>query len=1552
MDSVAPSASHSPKHASADDLTSESDVFLPRSKYFVTRHAPPDEPRRILQEWDQLGLEDKFMYHAYPCLSDFHASLFGEQVMCSLELPNSPQGLEMSTFLSSNFESSSEGVVVSKGRSGAIMQGYLDKRPLTKGADDQFVPSAFKPYKRRYFILKNQQLIYYKVPPLNEQTKEVGKWSLTGAAISLQDKELQLKINNDTKVYSLRGVEGVNMKDWYDLLCSETNIKTFSHDTPVVVPTSPASTSSPASRTATPVSSSVISQRLPRAGSSYGSSALFKSRSRRSESFSQVLPQRLKSQAKSASNTVLSHMMNSPQRSRFFEDIDVDLPIAPLLSLQPEPTCRPIRIIIKPQQLSFKFFRENSDCFYFRIAIYDFDRRLKVSEDFTYMVSQRGAQSQKDHLADMADWTKMNSVNEGQGLNFELPKLGTDNFHTAQDSQRGVFSLSRPSPGLHVVVWISKQLQDHSAKVAEPFLISRELTESEKETFNKKSRDRKKEWSPAFHQTFLWGCFPLFEKHSKLKDHYQLIPYSTRTVERFYRVDGDVQNPFDIFKQMEYALQPGSFAILPETMKEVLHISASFELFMPPKDVRYPTIRPDLTLRHAEWSGDASLPNLDALHLEISSGIIPREVMEFNQFGPPSELSTFVYIYPKALNLMKNVTDFNMNVVLKVSFKRDDSNVHEGDPTGTFFISRAWEADWKFFTLADTTVKCIQPLFHDELKALIPFPFKKGDHFLFSFFKVNRLKTSWFSSKSSQPTTFPLMGIPFHPDTFSYKTIGHCVVPVANLFTSSNLAKSAILSEDVTCDIGELPLYCELQPGYLSKLEGSERPLSVVEQCMFSLSFRVVSPWCSLDYDIINFFAISNVDLELRKRFDWMPDLPASVRENLPEKQKHHVLWLCYHSRKSKPLECCKLFPVLMDSLIRNFFDLFCSPRSNSSEALLSNLMGLFTGDNLGSKLASEASVNVSDANDLLSEALKVLEQLKPLPKSCSGRSEAYALFSYDRESFQSTYLRQTTRKDSEERHSVLTSLGPILETDIKSSVMNSVCWEMMFSCVHLIQKINQIRDGVTYKNMQGHDLLARQYLRTHFDLPTNPRSTPIASFPNMILFSLICAIEYLIDRKGSEPCIIPLSEEIKSEKPVFASVWHSVSPQISVPSSSVKPNDVAIISAMNMISQSWFWLGSVLKSMVLMSQQHQKASHSDSSRRDAHSFFRENSKTVDFIELLVISSSKFLSCITRCNMQRNFKDSGSEENDMVCLLDEIELKDLANCLNDSIVRFLLDLFPILDTNFVNGCLDCYMDFDLRMVNQEKLLQKADLRLRLDSIEHIVSFRMLFQYTKTQKLPANISFEDVKVASHFLYPLASLVMKEVEFYVFQKLEDIEVSCLSRLCSLLLRLTTSIIGDPRYESEEISSVVAHALISLVPIMIECEKNGSFFGSSIPDRIPDGCQNENILVVVMFQVIEMFGFSAFASLFSSAKSDSVGAFCSLLIRFLRIIDSSETVSSPPANQSSFSAKTVVHEDCDDGTHDRVKISGLSQQRVLALLRNMVVAKQWNGTQCPQF
>jgi hypothetical protein len=486
-------------------------------------------------------------------------------------------------------------------------------------------------------------------------------------------------------------------------------------------------------------------------------------------------------------------MLSEYQGNRFFEDIEVELPISPLLSLQPEPTCNPIRIIIKPLQLSFKFFRDNSECFYFRIAIYDFDRRLKVSEDFTYMVSQRGAQSQKDHLADMSDWTRMNSVNEGADLNFELPNLGPDNPHTAQDSQRGVFTLSRLSPGLHVVVWISKQLQDHSTKLAEPFLISRELTESEKDSFNKKSQDRKKEWSPAFHQTFLWGCFPLFEKHPKLKDQFQLMPFNTRTVERFYRVDGDVQNPFDIFKQMEYFLQPGSFAILPETMKQVLQISASFELFLPPKNVRFPTICPDLKLRHAEWSGDAALPNLGSLHSEICGGIIPREVMEFHQFGPPSELSTFVYIYPKALNLMKSVTDFNMNVVLKVSFKRDDSNVNEGDPAGSFFISRAWEADWKFFTLADTTVKCIQPLFHDELKALIPFPFKRGDHFLFSFFKVTRNKSSWFSSKSSQPKTFPASGIPFHPDTFTYKTIGHCVVPVAHLFSSSSSSKSAIL---------------------------------------------------------------------------------------------------------------------------------------------------------------------------------------------------------------------------------------------------------------------------------------------------------------------------------------------------------------------------------------------------------------------------------------------------------------------------------------------------------------------------------------------------------------------------------------------------------------------------------------------------------------------------------------------------------------------------------------------------------------------------------------
>lgn len=75
----------------------------------------------------------------------------------------------------------------------------------------------------------------------------------------------------------------------------------------------------------------------------------------------------------------------------------------------------------------------------------------------------------------------------------------------------------------------------------------------------------------------------------------------------------------------------------------------------------------------------------------------------------------------------------------------------------------------------------------------------------------------------------------------------------------------------------------------------------------------------------------------------------------------------------------------------------------------------------------------------------------------------------------------------------------------------------------------------------------------------------------------------------------------------------------------------------MNMIAQSWFWLGSVLKGMVLIWE------HESHSRVATHAFFQK-SLTVDLIELLVISSSKFLSCITTCNMQRNFKDGGTEE--------------------------------------------------------------------------------------------------------------------------------------------------------------------------------------------------------------------------------------------------------------------------------------------------------------------
>jgi hypothetical protein len=144
-------------------------------------------------------------------------------------------------------------------------------------------------------------------------------------------------------------------------------------------------------------------------------------------------------------------------------------------------------------------------------------------------------------------------------------------------------------------------------------------------------------------------------------------------------------------------------------------------------------------------------------------------------------------------------------------------------------------------------------------------------------------------------------------------------------------------------------------------------------------------------------------------------------------------------------------------------------------------------------------------------------------------------------------------------------------------------------------------------------------------------------------------------------------------------------------------------------------------------------------------------------------------------------------------------------------------------------------------------------------------------------------------------------------------------------------------------KEISSVIAHTLISLVPIMIECEKSGIFFGNFIPETIDDGCCNENILVIVMFHVIEMFGFTSFAVLFTSAESDSVGAFCRLLTRYLRVMDSAKPIVSQSDNPSPHVA-SVVSENSDDVAS--VLLSSRSQKRVLALLDSMVVARQWNG------
>lgn len=268
-----------------------------------------------------------------------------------------------------------------------------------------------------------------------------------------------------------------------------------------------------------------------------------------------------------------------------------------------------------------------------------------------------------------------------------------------------------------------------------------------------------------------------------------------------------------------------------------------------------------------------------------------------------------------------------------------------------------------------------------------------------------------------------------------------------------------------------------------------------------------------------------------------------------------------------------------MDSLLRNLFDLFSSSRPDPN-------------------LHSDPTSNSFDANEFLAQALNVLRPFQLLPKSCTGRGAAFAKGVVDQEVL-STQLPQTAvRKDSEEK---LTMLGQILATDCKRQIMTSQCWEIMFSCVHLIQKTCQIREGVAYKNTQGHDLLGRQYLRTHFNLPANPLGAKacVASFSNMILFSLVCSIEYVIDRKKAEPSILPLSEEIKADKPVFASNWFSLPPNITVSAASSKPNDVAVVSAMNMIAQSWFWLGSVLKSMVLLFDQ-QGSSHSS-----PHAFFR-----------------------------------------------------------------------------------------------------------------------------------------------------------------------------------------------------------------------------------------------------------------------------------------------------------------------------------------------------------
>jgi hypothetical protein len=457
---------------------------------------------------------------------------------------------------------------------------------------------------------------------------------------------------------------------------------------------------------------------------------------------------------------------------------------APQPHERPEPFNYPSvrRVLIEPKELKFEL--GNIEPYFCTLALYDFAKKLRISENFYF------------HL---------NSL-ETQGL------LGTQKVRT-KECRKALFSISYPSPDIFIVVRVEKVLQGANYDdIVEPYIKHDTLRDKDKEKLIRDAKDactRLGRWR----QPFCVGMLPLFNVSDDKRDLTVItganvqskdVPPSVNIMRSLYRYKGDVGDQA-FFEQLPEKGSRSSKSMKPLSGYLVLDIK---EVLLPTPTGKAPSVPP----------GTALYPQLPVLYDSVvSPSLLPlhpdkkspttdfvQEIQEFPQTLTPWPHLDYVnnlYIYPEYVNLTKTNTQKSArNIAVSVQFlETDDVN-----SALKLIYNKNYTEDF-----TDKIYTCVQyhnktPQFYDEIKIKLPARLTPRHNLLFTFYHI------------------PCQ-VGKNAEEF---VIGYAFYPI--------LVKGRILEKDI-----QIPIASELPSKFLSPGAGEAMKNSVIDGKKIVIKFRI-----------------------------------------------------------------------------------------------------------------------------------------------------------------------------------------------------------------------------------------------------------------------------------------------------------------------------------------------------------------------------------------------------------------------------------------------------------------------------------------------------------------------------------------------------------------------------------------------------------------------------------------------------------------------------------------------------------------------------------------